>query len=162
MSKPSSVKCPPGPAKSRLERVRTCREKKRLEREEKNERMLEERKELGRLERERRRQELELSREAAEVVEEEGKVDVSMEQDEHVATSWTAETPYGAMGKTTFYDYRNKLAALLQKYPVQEQIDLMMNMAAARSLPTLECPLQQKKMRMTVSGGDLSKFLKTP
>ena len=85
-----------------------------------------------------------------------------MEQEEHVTTSWTAETPYGAMAKTVFRDYKVKIAALLQQYPLQEQMDLIMNLAAARSLPTLKCPLKQEKMRMTISRSDLSKFLQSP
>ena len=182
VSKPYSAKCPRGPAKSRLERVNTFRMKKRLEREEEEERLKEERKqeryeeikELVRLERERRKQEAELmAREAAELVGEEGMVldegeelpqveDVSMEQQEHVTTSWTAETPYGAMAKTSFRDSKVKIAALLQQYPLQEQMDLMMNLAAARSLPTLKCPLNKQKMRMTVSRSDLLMFLQSP
>jgi hypothetical protein len=182
VSKPYSAKCPRGPAKSRLERVNTFRMKKRLEREEEEESLkevrkqerMEEIKELVRLERERRKQEAELmAREAAELVGEEGMVldegeelpqveDVSMEQEEHVTTSWTAETPYGAMARTSFRDSKVKIAALLQQYPLQEQMDLMMNLAAARSLPTLKCPLNKQKMRMTVSRSDLLMFLQSP
>ena len=181
VSKPSSAKCPRGPAKSRLERVNAFRKKKRLEREEEEERQrevrkqerMEEIKELVRLERERRKREAELmAREAAELVGEEGMVldeeeelpqveDVPVNQ-EHMTTSWTAENPYGAMAKTSFRDCKVKLAALLQQYPLQEQMDLIMNLAAARSLPTLKCPLNQQKMRMIVSHSDLSKFLKSP
>ena len=173
MFKPSSAKCPPGPAKSNLERQATYRRKKRLEREEEEERLRDKRKELGRLERERRVGEAELTREAAELVEEQGLVldegeelpqveDITVNQEEHVTTSWTAENPYGTMAKTSFHDCKVKLAALLQQYPLQEQMDLIMNLAAARSLPTLKCPLNQQKMRMIVSHSDLSMFLKSP
>ena len=171
MFKPSSAKCPRGPAKSNLERQATYRRRKRLEREEEEERLRDERKKQGSLER--RVSEAELTREAAELVEEQGLVldegeelpqveDVPVNQEEHVTTSWTAETPYGAMGKTSFRDHKIKMAALLQQYPLQEQMDLIMNLAAARSLPTLKCPLNQEKMRMIVSHSDLSKFLKSP
>ena len=148
----------------REKRVQTCRARKRLQREEEQDRVYEEREKVARQEMEKRKKQAEMAREAAEVMEQEGAVlsEGEEEQQQLLKTSWTEDRPYGGMSKSNFYSYKNKMLMLLQKHPLQEQMDLVMHLAATRSQPTSRCPIRQEKMRITVSRSALSKFLESP
>ena len=166
---PSTPSCPAGPEKKKamaVKRVQTWRKRQELKKKEEAMRKKEEArkkreemKEQRKIEAER---EKELDREREEVLDkEEGHSGASSDTSEEaeVTTSWREDKPWGSMGKTSFYEHKKKVTAVLEEYALQDQMDLVMSLAAARSMPTLTCPLTKEKLRIAVSTASYSEFL---
>ena len=79
-------------------------------------------------------------------------------EEEKESSSFTPETPWGKMAKTTFYRKKKSLVALLLKFPVQEQLELVMSVAGLASLPRQRCPIRPNKTRFSISATHLSQF----
>ena len=62
------------------------------------------------------------------------------------------------MSRTTFWRKKKSMTALLLKFPVQEQLELVMSVAGRASLPRQRCPIRTDKTRFSISATHLSQF----
>jgi hypothetical protein len=96
-----------------------------------------------------------LEQEAAEVLEATGE---AMEEEQE-ATSRAPGRPRGSLSDRSYYRYRAKVLEVLARYRLPEQMELVLCLAAAFSLPSLPTPLRAAKLLLHISGSALQQYL---